>query len=389
MTTTAPPTVGGLQQVVETTVRQLDKDLAAYRTDFSVEEICLILPFECKGYFEDKLKGVSLHYFKMQNGIMGTLLTRTRVKRILREFRPDITHCHNVAHDSLITPRVKGSKKIVSSHGGDLAYVRGKSFGQRLTVKGALLVRVGLLDVDCIFAVSKAQARFAREVMNQEKVRVVPNPVSVEEPSFMSPSTSDNLPFPFYDSKKIVILSMSGSRELKDLETSIRAFSASRKQGVQAIYVHASTGPIIDAAKSLAEELEIGDDVFFVGEVSGLRRTDLLRRADLYLTSSHYEAFGLAALEAALFGTAVIATDVGGLGENFVHKNNAYLYPIGDYEEAAKGIAFAANNEQRTKLVSRGYELAGKFEPQKAVRFLLINYSQVLSDQSFVAEEPE
>lgn len=53
----------------------------------------------------------------------------------------------------------------------------------------------------------------------------------------------------------------------------------------------------------------------FVGRVDHDDLLQLLHRADAAVLPSHYEPFGLAALECAAAGTPLVTTDVGGLGE--------------------------------------------------------------------------
>ncbi len=55
------------------------------------------------------------------------------------------------------------------------------------------------------------------------------------------------------------------------------------------------------------------DEIRFVGKQEQME--DILAIADLFLLTSEYESFGLAALEAMAAGVPVISTNAGGLGE--------------------------------------------------------------------------
>lgn len=67
--------------------------------------------------------------------------------------------------------------------------------------------------------------------------------------------------------------------------------------------------------QSLAQQLGIAEHVQFLGPVGHEQLVELYNRAQLLLAPSHYEAFGITALEAAACGCVPVVTDAGGLPE--------------------------------------------------------------------------
>ena len=61
--------------------------------------------------------------------------------------------------------------------------------------------------------------------------------------------------------------------------------------------------------EELGRSLGIGEEIRFVGKQEQME--DILAIADLFLLTSEYESFGLAALEAMAAGVPVISTDAG------------------------------------------------------------------------------
>lgn len=74
------------------------------------------------------------------------------------------------------------------------------------------------------------------------------------------------------------------------------------------------------------------------GHVSQQELTLLYRKASLCVVPSHYESFGLVALEAMASGAAVIAAQTGGLPEVIENGRTGLLFPPGDANALAEGI---------------------------------------------------
>jgi glycosyltransferase involved in cell wall biosynthesis len=94
-------------------------------------------------------------------------------------------------------------------------------------------------------------------------------------------------------------------------------------------------GPLRGRCEQLVTSLHLHDRVHFLGW-----RTDvasLLKSADVYVHSSHFEGFGIAALEAMAGGLPVIASDVPGLAE--LVGGAGVLVPSGDSEAFAREIS--------------------------------------------------
>jgi N-acetyl-alpha-D-glucosaminyl L-malate synthase BshA len=125
-------------------------------------------------------------------------------------------------------------------------------------------------------------------------------------------------------------------------------------------------GPDRPAAEDLCRELNLSEDVRFVGKQEQME--EIIALADLFLLPSEYESFGLAALEAMAAGVPVISTDVGGLPEINVNGKTGFLSSVGDIASMAKNsITILENDETLRKFKANAAAHAKLFDIHRIV----------------------
>ena len=92
--------------------------------------------------------------------------------------------------------------------------------------------------------------------------------------------------------------------------------------------------------RALVEQLGVTAQVRFIGSRTQGQLPYLYSAADVVAVPSHYESFGLVALEAQACGTPVVASNVGGLRYTISDGSSGFLVP---WDEPA---AFAAQIKQ-------------------------------------------
>jgi D-inositol-3-phosphate glycosyltransferase len=98
---------------------------------------------------------------------------------------------------------------------------------------------------------------------------------------------------------------------------------------------------------ALAAELGITQAVTFLGAQPHSALPDYYAAADLLAMPSHYESFGMVALEALACGTPVIASAVGGLKLLIEDGSSGLLVPPGDPHALADRLCLLLVNQQR------------------------------------------
>ncbi len=90
--------------------------------------------------------------------------------------------------------------------------------------------------------------------------------------------------------------------------------------------------------QQLTREYKINDFVIFLGKRSQDTLPYYYNAADVVVMPSHYESFGMVALEAMACGTPVIASQVGGLAYLVQDKVTGYVIPTDDPQALADGL---------------------------------------------------
>jgi L-malate glycosyltransferase len=124
-----------------------------------------------------------------------------------------------------------------------------------------------------------------------------------------------------------ILLHASNFRRVKRVNDVVHIFDQVRKE-MPAKLLFVGDGPERGPAEDLCRQLGVCDDVRFVGKQEQME--DILAIADLFLLTSDYESFGLAALEAMAAGVPVVSTNAGGLGEIMVPGVTGYMGNVGD-----------------------------------------------------------
>ncbi len=106
-----------------------------------------------------------------------------------------------------------------------------------------------------------------------------------------------------------------------------------------------TTAGSVDELRSLASNLGIGHRVAFVGAVDHEKLPLFYNAADVCVVPSHYESFGLVAVEAMACGVPVVASRVGGMARTVRDGETGYLIPWLCPEPFAERIEMLLENE--------------------------------------------
>jgi glycosyltransferase involved in cell wall biosynthesis len=197
---------------------------------------------------------------------------------------------------------------------------------------GRLLQRVALRRAKVLVSPSCAHAReIARELQRDERsIRIIPNTTNLIEPATKGGAIDPP-----------TVLFAGRLEPVKGITLLLEAAAIVVEQLPATRFVLAgSSHPALAQEKldALIREHRLEKNV---AQVGGLKKTELdewYARASLCVVPSHYESFGLVALEAMGAGLPVVATRVGGLPELIEDGKTGLLVAAGDAHGMAAAI---------------------------------------------------
>jgi N-acetyl-alpha-D-glucosaminyl L-malate synthase BshA len=162
-----------------------------------------------------------------------------------------------------------------------------------------------------------------------------------------------------------ILLHASNFRKIKRVQDIVRIFEIVRKK-IPSKLLFVGDGPERSDAESLCRELGIDDDTRFVGKQEQME--EILAVADLFLLTSEYESFGLAALEAMAAGVPVVSTNAGGLPEIAIQGETGFLNDVGDIHGMSDhAIQILENDETLKRFKANALAHAKNFDIHRIV----------------------
>lgn len=308
------------------------------------------------------------------------------VRKTIRDYNPDIVHTHGPrAHFFVDIAQLfqKGPAVVSSVHGSFSQFVSGNrnEFGW---VKSTLK-KIQYGGIDKLTARRSAMMIAVCEATRSEliralkiapyKVRVVRNGIEEQR---AEPQVVDSLrrEFGCSDSEKLVayvgrVAYHKGSGFLVEAAEIVAASIP------EARFVAVGDGPMVEELRLRTASGPLAGRFIVTGRRSDA--VDVIAASDLLILPSLSEGLPLTLLEAAMTGTAMVASDVGGISEVVTDGETGLLVPGGDSSRLAGAIGrLLADDEERGSMgaaARRSWEL--KFTVRRMIDSIEEIYTKV------------
>jgi glycogen(starch) synthase len=269
---------------------------------------------------------------------MGHAMIRAGLRLHAEGWLPDVVHAHDwlVAHPAIALAEFFDVPMVSTIH----ATEAGRHSGW---VSGAISRQVHAseswlaLESDSLIACSTSMADEITELFGPglAEITVIPNGI-------------DSTRWPFATRKP-----HTGPAELlyfgrleyeKGIHELIAALPRIRRTHPGTTLTIAGDGTQQDWLVELARKHKVLKCVRFAGRAEHEQLLALLHRVDVAVLPSHYEPFGIVALEAAAAGTPLVTSDVGGLGEAVIDGRTGLSFPPRDVAALADAVRAVLND---------------------------------------------
>ncbi|MFD1064151.1 glycosyltransferase family 4 protein [Winogradskyella litorisediminis] len=125
---------------------------------------------------------------------------------------------------------------------------------------------------------------------------------------------------------------------IKGLDYTLEALQLLKQKGVKFNYTIIGEGSEYESLRYALHELDLENEVSFLGKLSHETTLEHLKNTDIYLQYSHTEGFCNAVLEAQAMGCLCVVSDGGGLPENIIDNTTGFLVKKRDANALAESI---------------------------------------------------
>ena len=253
-----------------------------------------------------------------------------------------------------------------------------------------------LNSVDRIVAATPAELAQLQWLYEMDIRRIVVIPPGVDTGKFYPIPQDEALEFIGVPPCNQMLLFVGRIEPLKGLDVLIEAIALMRRDGtlertpfcLSVIGGDPDVSPELMSAEmtrvqTLLEQYGLEEFVAFLGKRSQDTLPYYYSAAEAVVVPSHYESFGMVALEAMACGTPVVASQIGGLAYLVQDGITGFTVPVDEPQALAERLAtLLADEELRSRMSVNSISVAQDYAWEKVVNRLVDVYEELLEGAS-------
>jgi len=225
-------------------------------------------------------------------------------------------------------------------------------------------------QVECYIAISTGIAQRTQELLGvpEERFEIIPNSIDLERVQYLAAQREGLLP----KRAPLQVITVGRLHPAKGLDLLLDALAHLRTQAPSLeleVWI-VGEGPQRPKLEAQIQRLGLARWVKLVGHTTNPYAW--MASADVFVSQSRWEAFGIVIVEALAMGCAVVATATDGARNILEHGVDGWVVPLNDLEALAKGLELLLTDKDlRQRLSERGKEKAKQFDaPLIAQRYV-------------------
>ena len=273
---------------------------------------------------------------------VGGILLRVKVLLVLKKFNPDVIHAQNIGNGIFGFWAKKFLRRpyVVWGQGSDV-YVAWQ-FKKQIS-------KLVLPSADAVIALTEDMRGEMQKLCNRE-IFVIPNGIDLERFENLSRAKARS-ELQIKETEKIILF-VGTLRAVKGVKYLIQAMSIMGQNSINARLILVGNGEERQSLQGLTKELDLEEDVTFVGKVPNEEIPQYMIASDVFVLPSLSESFGIVNLEAMACGLPIVATKVGGLPEIIEEGKNGFLVEPKNLEQIAEKVRLLLGDDELRRRIS-------------------------------------
>jgi glycosyltransferase involved in cell wall biosynthesis len=311
------------------------------------------------------------------------LRTPRAIRDLVKREGYDLVHAHTpvgafVTRYALRGLRKKGAPKVLYTAHGFHFYRGGRALKNALFLA---LEKAAGRWTDYLVVINREDERAARRhrIVPAERVRYMPG-IGVDTQAYRPGAVSSSAVQKVRQEMNLrpedkLMLMVAELIPRKRPSDGLRAFA--RVSNPSAHLAFAGEGPLMDHMKALAQELEVGKRVHFLGFRSDV--PVLIRASVATVLCSEQEGLPRSVMESFSLQVPVIGTDIRGT-RDLLQDGCGMLVPLGDTEALAQAMAWMMDHaKEAEEMGCRGRERMADYDVQQIIALHMALYEKALT----------